>query len=105
MAARRQTQVIAEMDALAGRAVGRMAKDYQESLAGPMVAAIKRAKSPEGLLAQLGPGTVRKMNTKALVEALVNTDVQAGGIGYVSAMPGKTSKSRKVKTSKQEADG
>ena len=105
MAVRRQTQVIAALDGMAGRAMGRIGRPYRRNVVGPLVSEIKEARSVKELLARLGPGTVEKMDTTVLEQSLANTDVQAGGIGFVSALPGKTSKSRNVKKSKQEAEG
>ena len=102
MAVRRQTQVIAAVDGMAGRSMARVAKRYRRNVIGPLVGEIKKAKSPKGLLAQLGSGTVRQMDTTALEKTLANVAVQAGGVGFVSATPGKTSKSRNVETSKHE---
>ena len=89
MAVRRQTQILAELEHLAGRRVGSMARDYRRAVIGPLVGRIKRAKSLKGLLRQLGPGLLGEMRSEAFEQAIADNEVQSALIGRVSAMPGE----------------
>jgi len=84
---KRQTQVLAEMERMAGKTVGKMAGGYQRRTVGPLAARIKKAKSLKGLLRQLGPGLLKEMDSKPLENALADAEVQSGLIGRVSALP------------------
>lgn len=95
MAARRQTQVIAELKRTADRALGKAAKHYRRDVIDPLLAGIRTAKSPEGLLQQLGPGLVRKMDTASVADAMTEAAVTATGVGMVSAMPKEGAKRRR----------
>ena len=83
----RQTQVLGELEHLAGRRLGKAAKAYRRDTIGPMVSRIKAAKSVKGLLRQLGPGLLRDMDSGAVEKALTETDVQTAAIGRTTARP------------------
>lgn len=83
----KQQQVMAGNDRLADRALGRVAKRYRSETIGPMVTRIKKAKSLDGLLQQLGVPLLREMKNDATIEALTDLQVQAGLIGRVTAEP------------------
>jgi len=87
MGVKDQKKILAEMDRMNGRRVAALGKRYKENVIGPMVAAIKKAKSPKDLLKRLGPGLVKKMDATVLEEAVADTTVQASLIGRATAMP------------------
>ena len=75
------------MDRHNGRRVARITKDYRVNVVGPMVTRIKKAKSVEGLLKQLGAGCVREMDSFILEDEIAGARVQMGAIGRASALP------------------
>ena len=83
---RTNKEVQAGIEVLAGRAVGRMAKAYRRDIE-PLIKAIQRAKSPEGLRRGLGVTRLKEMGTTAEAEALADCATQAALIGRVSATP------------------
>ena len=95
MALTRQTQVLGELEHLAGKAAGNAAKAYRKGVIGPMVGRIKKAKSVKGLLRQLGPGLLRAMDSSAVEKALEQSSAPAIGVGAVSATPKEGRKKRR----------
>lgn len=80
-----QKQLIAGLDRLAGRALRRVLKRYRRDTIGPLVAAIKKAKSHQGTLKQLSGALLRKMDSEAVQDAVTEVQVQSGLIGRVTA--------------------
>ena len=72
---------------MAGRALGKAAAEHQRGAVGKIARRSERAKSLRGLLAQLGPGLLREMDSKPLEEALADAEVQSALIGRTSALP------------------
>lgn len=87
MAARRQTQVMAELVRTAGRALGKVASSYQSSVVRPIRGRVRKAKSAKGLLQALGAGLVREMDEGPLAEAMTEASAAATGVGMLSALP------------------
>ena len=87
MALSNQTQVMANMDAMAGKAMGKVAKRYRKETIGPLVGALGKAKSPSDLLRRLNPALLRRMKSDALEGAATEVQVQAAMIGRTTAMP------------------
>jgi phage gp29-like protein len=87
MPIRTQKQVMAGLDLMAGRAMGRSLKTYKREVVDPLVAAIGKAKSLKGLQKQLGASLLRKMDTSAFETQLADSLTQADMIGRVSATP------------------
>ncbi len=87
MALSSQKQVMAGLDKLAGRALGRASDDYRREVVRPLVGRINNAQSLKGLLRQLGPGLVREMKTDRFELGLAQTMTQAALVGRTSATP------------------
>lgn len=92
MALRDQKRLMAELDRMNGKRVAKIARSYRQNVIAPVVGRIKKAKSPKGLLKQLGPGLVKEMNAAALEDAIEDNQVQMACIGRATAMPGKRMK-------------
>jgi hypothetical protein len=90
-APRSNKEVQAGIEVLAGRSVARMAKGYRRDI-NPLIAAIKKAKSPEGLKRALGPTRLKEMGTTAEASALADCLTQVALIGRVAATPRGMSK-------------
>lgn len=101
-----QKKVMAGLDRMNGRRVGKIAKAYDRAVNAPARVAIGKAKSLAGLRKALSARLARAMDTTALAGELEAAFVQSGAIGAVSATPKgkrrnvKTSKRRNVQTSK-----
>lgn len=87
MALKRQKQVMAANDLLAGRAMRSAAEDYRREVLRPIVAAIKKAKTLSGLKRAIGPGLLRRMKTKRFEDKLAAVMTQAAVNGVISATP------------------
>lgn len=87
MALSSQKQVLTAMDIMAGRAMGRVAREHQRGAVSKIGERAKKAKSLKGLLRQLGPGLLREMDSKPLEKALADAEVVSGLIGRTSARP------------------
>jgi len=79
--------VIAGVDHLAGRAMGRSAKQYGKDIA-PLMEAIKKAEGPADLKRRLTPGLTKRLGTDAIGTALTDAGVQASLIATAAAWPG-----------------
>ena len=78
-----QKQVQAAMDMNAGRAVKRMARQFNRDI-GPLIEAIKKGKSFAGVERSLGVTTLKRMGTDSLTETLAVEGTKASLAGRTS---------------------
>lgn len=91
MAYRSQKEVVAGVDNLAGAALAKSRKAIRKDCE-PLIEAIRKAKSPEGLKRSLSGSLVERMGTAGLAEALADVGTQAAMIGIVGATPSELRK-------------
>ena len=77
--------VLAGVDKLAGRALGRAAKAYRRKTIDPLVRAMEKAKSYEGLKRALSAQRLQDMDPEPMAEALASAGVNAALIGRTAA--------------------
>jgi len=75
------------LDKLAAGHVNRAAKGYRRQTVGPLVEALKGAKSTREAMERLDGVLLRRMDATALETAVSDDYVQAGLIGRASALP------------------
>jgi len=88
LALRRQTQVMALNDRMAGRRLGHAMPEYGRVVGGALREALTQAKSAKGLRARLTAAMLERMSTPGVEEALAITHVIAHGVGRTTAQPG-----------------
>ena len=79
-----QKQLQAAMEMSSGRAVKRMARQFNRDI-GPVIDAIEKGKSFEGVKRSLGVTTLKRMGTDSLTEALAVEGTKASLAGRTSA--------------------
>ena len=79
--------VLAGIDKLAGRALGRAAKEYRRASIDPLLAAVEKAKSLEGVKRALSAQRLKDMDVEPIAEALATAGINAALIGRTAATP------------------
>jgi len=87
-------QVIAGTVLLAERAQRKAEKQIRRDL-DPLIEAIKKGKSADGVLRRLSPALVDRMGTKGIEEGVADAGTQAALIGIVAATPRKAKGARR----------
>lgn len=87
MAVRSSKAALAGIEKMAGASLGRASSRYRTDI-GPLIEAIRDAKSPEGLKRALSPALARRMGTTAVEQSLGDTLTQAALIGKVAGTAG-----------------
>ena len=82
-----QKQGMAGMERMNGGFIGRLANSHRRDIEGPIVDAISKARSNEGLLRRLNAALFRRMDSKKLEQSTADGMVLAALIGSVTATP------------------
>lgn len=84
---RTQKAVMVHLDKLSAGHMRRQTADYRRQTVGPLVEALKGAKSAKGAMDKLNAGLLRRMDATALITAVGDDYVQSAMIGRASALP------------------
>ena len=86
MSVRSSKAALAGIEKMAGASLGRVSRGYRSDI-GPLIAALRSAKSTDGLKRALSPTLAKRMGTTAIADSLSETLTQAALIGKVAGTP------------------